>query len=120
MSRVVVAGGAGFLGSHLCDRLLQRGDTVVCLDDFSTGSKGNVAHLLGHERFTLIVTNVSESVELGDSAPVDAVCDLRVARLAVGVPRPAPRHADGRQRGHPSTARAGPGARRTLPHGEHQ
>ena len=76
MSRVVVAGGAGFLGSHLCDRLLQRGDTVVCLDDFSTGSKGNVAHLLGHERFTLIVTNVSESVELGDSAPVDAVCNL--------------------------------------------
>jgi nucleoside-diphosphate-sugar epimerase len=76
VSRVVVAGGAGFLGSHLCDRLLQRGDTVVCLDDFSTGSKGNVAHLLGHERFTLIVTNVSESVELGDSAPVDAVCNL--------------------------------------------
>ena len=76
MSRVVVAGGAGFLGSHLCDRLLQRGDTVVCLDDLSTGSKDNVAHLLGHERFTLIVTNVSESAELGDSAPVDAVCNL--------------------------------------------
>ncbi len=76
MSRVVVAGGAGFLGSHLCDRLLQRGDTVVCLDDLSTGSKDNVAHLLGHERFTLVVTNVSESVELGDAAPVDAVCNL--------------------------------------------
>jgi len=76
VSRVVVAGGAGFLGSHLCDRLLQRGDTVVCLDDLSTGSKDNVAHLLGHERFTLVVTNVSESVELGDSAPVDAVCNL--------------------------------------------
>jgi len=76
VSRVVVAGGAGFLGSHLCDRLLERGDTVVCLDDLSTGSKDNVAHLLGHERFTLVVTNVSESVELGDSAPVDAVCNL--------------------------------------------
>ena len=76
MSRVVVAGGAGFLGSHLCDRLLERGDAVVCLDDLSTGSKDNVAHLLGHERFTLVVTNVSESVDFGDSAPVDAVCNL--------------------------------------------
>ena len=76
MSRVVVAGGAGFLGSHLCDRLIERGDTVVCLDDFSTGSKDNVAHLLGHERFSLIVTNVSESAELEDPSPVDAVCNL--------------------------------------------
>ena len=76
MSRVVVAGGAGFLGSHLCDRLIERGDTVVCLDDFSTGSKDNVAHLLGHERFSLTVTNVSESAELEDPSPVDAVCNL--------------------------------------------
>jgi nucleoside-diphosphate-sugar epimerase len=76
VSRVVVAGGAGFLGSHLCDRLIERGDTVVCLDDFSTGSKDNVAHLLGHERFSLIVTNVSESAELEDTSTVDAVCNL--------------------------------------------
>ena len=76
MSRVVVAGGAGFLGSHLCDRLLERGDAVVCLDDLSTGSKENVAHLLDHERFDLIVTNVSEHVVLGDSSRVDAVCNL--------------------------------------------
>ncbi len=76
MSRVVVAGGAGFLGSHLCDRLVERGDTVVCLDDLSTGSKANVAHLRDHDRFRLIVTNVSEKVELGDDDPVDAVCHL--------------------------------------------
>jgi nucleoside-diphosphate-sugar epimerase len=76
VSRVVVAGGAGFLGSHLCDRLIARGDTVVCLDDLSTGSKDNVAHLLGHERFSLIVTNVSERAELDDPSPVDAVCNL--------------------------------------------
>ncbi|HEY1445699.1 MAG TPA: UDP-glucuronic acid decarboxylase family protein [Acidimicrobiales bacterium] len=76
MSRVVVAGGAGFLGSHLCERLLERGDTVVCLDDLSTGSKENVAHLLELERFRLIVTNVSEKVDLGDDEPVDAVCHL--------------------------------------------
>jgi len=76
VSRVVVAGGAGFLGSHLCDRLIERGDSVVCLDDLSTGSKENIAHLLEHDRFHLIVTNVSEKVELGDDDPVDAVCHL--------------------------------------------
>jgi dTDP-glucose 4,6-dehydratase len=76
VSRVVVAGGAGFLGSHLCDSLIGRGDTVVCLDDLSTGSKENVAHLLEHDGFRLIVTNVSEKVDLGDDDPVDAVCHL--------------------------------------------
>ena len=76
MSRVVVAGGAGFLGSHLCDRLIERGDSVVCLDDLSTGSKENVAHLLEHDRFRLVVTNVSEKVELGDERRVDAVCNF--------------------------------------------
>ncbi len=76
MSRVVVAGGAGFLGSHLCDRLIERGDSVVCLDDLSTGSKENVAHLQGHEHFRLLVEDVSERVELDDDDPVDAVCNL--------------------------------------------
>ena len=76
MSRVLVAGGAGFLGSHLCDRLVERGDSVVCLDDLSTGSLENVAHLLDEERFSLIVTDVSEKVGLGSDAPVDAVCHL--------------------------------------------
>ena len=76
MRRVVVAGGAGFLGSHLCDRLIERGDAVICLDDLSTGARQNVAHLLGHERFSLVVTDVSEKVELASGAPVDAVCNL--------------------------------------------
>jgi dTDP-glucose 4,6-dehydratase len=76
MSRVVVAGGAGFLGSHLCDRLVARGDAVVCLDDLSTGSAENVSHLLGHDRFRLIVCDVCEKVELGDESNVDAVCHL--------------------------------------------
>ena len=76
MSRVVVAGGAGFLGSHLCDRLVERGDSVVCLDDLSTGSRENVAQLLGHERFSLAVCDVSEKVELEDGSNVDAVCNL--------------------------------------------
>ena len=89
MSRVVVAGGAGFLGSHLCDRLIARGDSVVCLDDLSTGSKDNVAHLLGHDRFRLVVTDVSEKVELDDDDPVDARVPSGLAGLAPGVPGPA-------------------------------
>jgi len=76
MSRVVVAGGAGFLGSHLCDRLVERGDTVVCLDDLSTGTRENVAHLQGHDRFRLVVTDVSEKLGLEDASKVDAVCNL--------------------------------------------
>jgi UDP-glucuronate decarboxylase len=51
---VLVAGGAGFIGSHLCDRLLELGKDVICLDSFFTGSKDNVVHLLGHPRFEVI------------------------------------------------------------------
>jgi UDP-glucuronate decarboxylase len=54
MPTILVTGGAGFLGSHLCDRLIERGDEVLCLDNFYTGRKANVAHLCGHPRFELI------------------------------------------------------------------
>jgi len=54
MTTILVTGGAGFLGSHLCDRLIDRGDEVVCLDNFFSGRKANIAHLLGHPRFELI------------------------------------------------------------------
>ncbi len=74
MSRVVVAGGAGFLGSHLCDRLVARGDEVVCLDDLSTGRTDNLGRLLQGPRFTFIEADVSEEVRV-DGA-VDAVCNL--------------------------------------------
>jgi nucleoside-diphosphate-sugar epimerase len=60
--RYVVMGGSGFLGSHLCDRLLERGDQVVCVDDFSTGRPENVAHLSEHPGFTLVEADVSESL----------------------------------------------------------
>ncbi|CAN1534374.1 WcaG Nucleoside-diphosphate-sugar epimerases [Sphingomonadaceae bacterium] len=49
--RVLVTGGAGFVGSHLCERLLLRGDDVLCVDNFFTGSKDNIRHLLGHSHF---------------------------------------------------------------------
>jgi UDP-glucuronate decarboxylase len=54
VKRVLVTGGAGFLGSHLCERLLHQGHDVLCVDNFFTGSKANIAHLLTHPRFELI------------------------------------------------------------------
>jgi dTDP-glucose 4,6-dehydratase len=76
MSHVVVAGGAGFLGSHLCEYLIGRGDSVVCLDDLSTGSRENVDHLLDSGRFSLMVTDVSQNAEPESGVKVDAVCNL--------------------------------------------
>ena len=52
--RVLVTGGAGFLGSHLCERLLRDGHDVLCVDNFFTGRKSNIAHLLGHSRFEVM------------------------------------------------------------------
>jgi UDP-glucuronate decarboxylase len=54
MKRILVTGGAGFLGSHLCERLLAAGDDVLCVDNFFTGNKDNVAHLIDHPRFELM------------------------------------------------------------------
>jgi UDP-glucuronate decarboxylase len=57
--RILVTGGAGFLGSHLCDRLLARGDEVLCADNFFTGSRRNIEHLIGHKRFELMRHDVT-------------------------------------------------------------
>jgi UDP-glucuronate decarboxylase len=59
MKRILVTGGAGFLGSHLCDRLISEGYKVLCVDNFSTGSKSNVSHLLTNEHFELLNHDVS-------------------------------------------------------------
>jgi dTDP-glucose 4,6-dehydratase len=69
--RAIVTGGAGFLGSHLCERLLDEGYDVVCLDDFSTGSAANCAHLVERDGFRLVRTDVSEYIHVG--GPVDVV-----------------------------------------------
>ena len=74
MSRVVVAGGAGFLGSHLCDRLLDRGDEVVCVDNLLTGQRSNIGHLIDEKAFELVVADVTGPLRL--EGPVDAVCHL--------------------------------------------
>ncbi|WP_440637737.1 UDP-glucuronic acid decarboxylase family protein [Bradyrhizobium sp. PUT101] len=59
MERIVVTGGAGFLGSHLCERLLADGHEVICVDNFFTGRKSNIAHLLSNPRFELLRHDVT-------------------------------------------------------------
>ena len=60
----LVTGGAGFLGSHLIDRLMEAGDEVICLDNYFTGSKANIARWIGHPRFELIRHDVTEPIKL--------------------------------------------------------
>lgn len=64
MKRILVTGGAGFIGSHLIERLLNKGHEVVCLDNFFTGSKKNIVHLLDHSYFELIRHDVIEPILL--------------------------------------------------------
>ena len=59
MKRVLVTGGAGFLGAHLCEKLIERGDDVLCVDNFFTGSKNNILHLLNNPRFELMRHDVT-------------------------------------------------------------
>lgn len=64
MKRTLVTGGAGFLGSHLCDRLLAEGNEVICLDNLFTGSKDNIRHLLTNPYFEFIRHDVTEPIRL--------------------------------------------------------
>ncbi len=72
--KVIVTGGAGFLGSHLCDRLISRGNEVICLDNLLTGNKDNVAHLLANPKFTFLETDVCN--RLPDDLTADQVYHL--------------------------------------------
>ncbi|MFT7601915.1 MAG: dTDP-glucose 4,6-dehydratase [Acidimicrobiales bacterium] len=74
MARIVVTGGAGFLGSHLCDRLVDRGDRVVCIDNLRTGRVENIEHLFEERRFEFVRHDVSNHIWV--PGPVDAVMHL--------------------------------------------
>jgi dTDP-glucose 4,6-dehydratase len=69
--RIVITGGAGFVGSHLCDRFLQLGHEVCCVDNLITGAAVNIAHLQGHERFSFFQHDISQPLHL--EGPVDRI-----------------------------------------------
>ena len=73
--KILVTGGAGFLGSHLCDRLISEGNEVICLDNFFTGSKQNIVHLLDNPNFELMRHDV---VDPGALAQEDVHTVVRV------------------------------------------
>ncbi|MCA0344692.1 MAG: GDP-mannose 4,6-dehydratase, partial [Proteobacteria bacterium] len=70
--RILVAGGAGFLGSHLCERLLKDGNTVICLDNFSTGRMDNLRHLLRYDTFSFVRHDIVEPIDVA----VDEIYNL--------------------------------------------
>jgi dTDP-glucose 4,6-dehydratase len=72
--RILITGGAGFIGSHLGDYLLESGHKVIAMDNLSTGSMANIAHLAGHDRFRFIKHNVTDYVFV--EGPLDAVLHL--------------------------------------------
>ncbi len=63
--RTLITGGAGFLGSHLCDYLMEKGHDVICIDNLLTGSSENIEHCIGNPKFTFIIHNVSEYIYIG-------------------------------------------------------
>jgi UDP-glucuronate decarboxylase len=74
MKRILVTGGAGFIGSHLCERLLDLGNEVVCLDNYFTGSKMNIIHLLDHPYFELIRHDVTMPVYIETDEIYNLAC----------------------------------------------
>jgi nucleoside-diphosphate-sugar epimerase len=84
--RILVTGGAGFVGSHLCDALIARGDEVICVDNFLTGAAENVAHLQGNPRFWLLRHDVSQPFPPETQAllPLEAIFHLASPASPVG------------------------------------
>ncbi|GAA4364699.1 UDP-glucuronic acid decarboxylase family protein [Kangiella marina] len=75
-SNVVVTGGAGFLGSNLCQKLLDEGSNVICIDNFYTGRESNISNLLDNDRFELINHDIRDEIELDSSLKIDEIYNL--------------------------------------------
>ncbi len=118
MARVVVTGGAGFLGSHLCRSLLERGDEVVCLDNLVTGTVDNISELFGRTGFTFVVQDVSSYVWVPGDGRRGA--PLRESRVAARLPRPPDPDPQGRVTRNPQHPWVGQGQAGPLPAGLHQ
>lgn len=71
---ILVTGGAGFIGSHLCETLVNRGDTVLCLDNFFTGSKKNIEHLIGRPNFDLIRHDIIDPIKIEATQIYNMAC----------------------------------------------
>ena len=71
MARILITGGAGFIGSYLCERFLDEGDEVICMDNFITGNADNIAHLFPNPRFSFIPQDVTTYIYV--KGPVDAI-----------------------------------------------
>lgn len=76
MKTIIVTGGAGFIGSHLCDKLVARGDTVVCLDNLLTGSQKNIAHLMSKDNFFFFKHDVTKPFVSRKFAKIDQIYHL--------------------------------------------
>jgi dTDP-glucose 4,6-dehydratase len=94
MARILVTGGAGFIGSHLCERLLREGNDVICIDNFLTGSPDNIAPFLGNERFQFIKLDITNFIYVpgkldailhfaSPASPIDYL-ELPIQTLKVG------------------------------------
>ena len=118
MRRVVITGGAGFLGSHLCERALGRGTEVVVLDNLLTGSMDNIAHLLGHPAFSFRHQDVTEQLDV--EGEVDAVLHFASPASPIDYALHADRDHQGGDAGHPQGAGAGQGQGGAIPARQHQ
>ena len=83
MARYLITGGAGFIGSHLCESFLNQGHDVICMDNYSTGAQQNIAGFAANRRFTFMDHNVSRYIEV--QQPIGLCSSFCLARKSGGL-----------------------------------